>query len=418
MLIARKVLEEYLDKQNKNFLFKSEKRDSFLAYVSTKYNLHGKFIDLFSKRVSIEEQPDVILFIYVDGIDYVAKSNLKGKYFTEIEIQKYSEYRYEKEKIKFPIKFQCYPVGSDQWIGVIDSSVLFELQDADLIHYNERTQRVMQMIKKGKLVQFVITVNKSAVAKIRELMAKRIYIPDDITLNIPHDSEHSFYYDNSERCLVVTDLERFDITDGYHRFLAMKQQRQLDPNFSNTMELRITNFSEEKCLQFIYQKDQKTKMSKIDSDSMNISSPANIVVERLNADPRFLMQGEISRNKGKIPYAGLSFIIQQLYFKDKKGVTNKIIADVQKEVRDILNSLIEDNERYFSEGFSYKELVLAMCVYEMYGYQNVMRPAELIERLVSSEEYSEIKRNVEARRLLPSDVKKIKEYIREVKEHV
>lgn len=41
------------------------------------------------------------------------------------------------------------------------------------------------------------------------------------------------------------------------------------------MEIRIVSFTEEKAKQFIYQKEQKTKMKQIDSAAMNQYSPAN-----------------------------------------------------------------------------------------------------------------------------------------------
>ncbi len=63
------------------------------------------------------------------------------------------------------------------------------------------------------------------------------------------------------------------------------------------MEIRIVSFTEEKAKQFIYQKDQKTKMKQIDSAAMNQYSPANTVkaIRALNPFGEFLFMDKQGR---------------------------------------------------------------------------------------------------------------------------
>ena len=103
------------------------------------------------------------------------------------------------------------------------------------------------------------------------------YIPDDITLNMPEEGS-KFRYENGK--LTISELPggKFDITDGYHRYLAMCAIYNIDKSFDYPMELRITNFDLATCQQMIFQKDQKTQMKKEDSATFNQYDVGNQIV--------------------------------------------------------------------------------------------------------------------------------------------
>lgn len=63
-----------------------------------------------------------------------------------------------------------------------------------------------------------------------------------------------------------------------HRYIAISDLSNLNEDFDYPMELRSTMFSESKAQQMIWQKDQKTKMRKIESDSLNQNNFANQVI--------------------------------------------------------------------------------------------------------------------------------------------
>lgn len=416
MLVGRKELENYLNNKTKEYIFDSAKKQAVIDYVNNKYKIpRSKFLDIFSKRESIEEQPDQILFIYLDAIDNLLGSNKKVKYFTEIEIASYSAYQYATEKISFPIRISCYPVSDDQWIGVVNTDLLFQMQKANLIRYNENTQRVMQQIKKGDIIKYVISINKTAVKKIVSLFAKNTYIPDDLTFNIPLDSDYSFYYNNESKELVIERLEVFDIIDGYHRFLAMKQEKQLNKNFKYPMELRVTNFSEEKTRQFIFQKDQKTQMSKVKSDSMNMDDAANITLERLNQDVLFLMRGELKRSNGKIPFSDFAVIVRYFYFNsfDEKQ-RNKLIMEATKDIRNKLNAYIESDEKLINSNFTFKQLLFLFTAYNIEDIDLNQVP-EIVNKALEIEIDKSIEIPLKQCRIYKPLVNKIENIIREVK---
>ena len=254
-----------------------------------------------------------------------------------------TDYTFEVAKLPKQLVYEMVQVADDQWIGKISVSELMQLRDAQIINYNENTQRVMKRINKGEEEIYQITLNKKAVLSMEELFRDGIFIPNTITLNMPEGA--NFVYRNGN--LIIKKLDRFDITDGYHRYIAMSNLYNEDPDFDYPMELRITNYSEDKSRQLIWQEDQKTKMSRIDSESMNMNSAANKVVQRLNVSPTFNLAGQINANKGIINSAEMAEIIRITYFPPSKIYSKKkelaSIIRAESEIRDGINSIVVEN---------------------------------------------------------------------------
>ena len=295
-------------------LFDKEKSNNTLQEMQTSFNIPtGLTMDLLTGRINLEDTNEFILFALCNCLDKELEKNNTNKYFTPIEIEGYSKSKFEEETIKFPIEIKCVPVAADQWIGSVDVNFIMKLRKAQLINYNANAQRTLQRVVKGERSYYKITLNKDAINKIIESMNNGNYIPNTITLNMPETAD--FSYDDSKSILSIKSLDHFDISDGYHRYIAMGQLKDKNPDFNYPMELRIVMFSEDKVKQFIYQEDQKTKMRKIDSDSMNMNAPENLVVERLNRDVMFNLKNKIARNNGSINYGELAAIIKYFYFK-------------------------------------------------------------------------------------------------------
>lgn len=254
-----------------------------------------------------------------------------------------ADYTFEVAKLPKQLVYEMVQVADDQWIGKISVSELMQLRDAQIINYNENTQRVMKRINKGEEEIYQITLNKKAVLSMEELFRDGIFIPNTITLNMPEGA--NFVYRNGN--LIIKKLDHFDITDGYHRYIAMSNLYNEDPDFDYPMELRITNYSEDKSRQLIWQEDQKTKMSRIDSESMNMNSASNKVVQRLNVNPTFNLAGQINANKGIINSAEMAEIIKITYFPPSKIYSKKkelaSIIKAESEIRDGINSIVVEN---------------------------------------------------------------------------
>ena len=98
--------------------------------------------DFISGRIDIETANDFQLYrlmVYYQKIhELTAKET---NYYSKSEIDKYSKTKYEVKEIKFPIRISAIPVTQDQWIGVTSVKQLMDFRDAQLIYYNENTQR-------------------------------------------------------------------------------------------------------------------------------------------------------------------------------------------------------------------------------------------------------------------------------------
>lgn len=284
------------------------------------YNIpHSLSNDILSLRVNPVDYEDYILFAV---LSIISEEKTVKDYFTESEIKKYSAKKYAEKKIKFPIRWKMVQVSDDQWIGSISVKELMQLRNARLINYNENTQRPLSRKTINGEEVYRITINEAAISAIMDSYANGTYISNTITLNMPEDTEMRY----SDGEVVINQISSFDILDGYHRYLAMQRLYLNDKNFDYTMEFRLVCFPEEKAKQFIWQEDQKTKMSKIDSDSMNQNNIANQIVNRLNQKSPF--NGLINNNKSIIDAGSFSYFINQYLCGDisKKQERKEMIS--------------------------------------------------------------------------------------------
>jgi hypothetical protein len=225
-----------------------------------------------------------------------------------------------------------------------------------------------------------VFINKKSVQEIKEALKTGRYIPDDITLNIPQGSEFSF----SNNTLKIYSLlnDKFNIIDGYHRWLGMAEIYNFNKEFDYPMEIRFVNYSTEKANQFIYQKDQKTQMKKSDSASYNQYNIANRVVKRLNEDPMSNLQGMIARNDGLIKEADLAAVIDSFYVKGKEiGNETLAVVTIKNDIQKKFNSVSEVNPDYLNKKYTVKDLIILMFVFT--SDVEVNKYDELIDYLVS-----------------------------------
>lgn len=299
---------------------------------------YSEVSDLLSQRVHISTASDFELFAIMNAFS----SNLAKDYFTPIEIKKYSKFKIEESKISFPIEFNVIQVAEDQWLGSITAKQLMLFRDTQFINYNQNTQRTMTRINRGVFESYKITLNRKAIEGIKKSFTRNAYIPNTITLNLPDDAE--FDYDEEENKLIITNISHFDILDGYHRYIAISELTNNDPNFDYTMELRIVSFSEEKAKQFIWQEDQKTKMSKADSATFNQYKASNIIAQRLNSGT---LRGIVNNNGGIIDTAVLTNVLDYTYLKGKQDLTRSEEISIAKKIGKDFEKLEENDPNIF-----------------------------------------------------------------------
>ena len=336
-----------------------EERRPLYDELNEKYNIPISLTaDICTNREDISGVSDFIAFAMLDGLS----QNEVKKYFTEEEIKVFSKQKLVHEEFELPLIFNdMVQVAQDQWIGKISARDLMRLKDAQIIKYNENTQRTMRRIIHGENRYYRIALNNKSVTEIKESLSNGSYIPDDITLNMPFESTE-FTYNNGK--ITITELDKLDILDGYHRYIAISRLITEDKNFDYPMELRLVSFSEEKAKQFIYQKDQKTKMRQVDSNALNQYSPANIIVNQLNTEPSSNVQGMIGRNGGNINLTELSAMIDYYWFRGTGKVSRKDILVAKKEIQDKFNAFISSDLKWADHVFTVKEIAAIMYCFK------------------------------------------------------
>ena len=239
-----------------------------------------------------------------------------------------------------------------------------DLRRAQMINYNENAQRVLTKVNKANGEEsYKITIVEETVSGICDRLDRNEYIPTPITLNIPQeDDDANFYYDEERKALVIRSLVAFDISDGYHRYVAMGRKSDENKDFNYPWELRVINFPEAKARHFVFQEDQKTKMTKLNSDSMDSYNAGNIVATRLNDDMNFDFYHQINNTDGKINFAQFAQIVNGLYFTSDKKADNSEIRKVQNELKTKFTSLVERNEYFLENKFDYRTLLATIYV--------------------------------------------------------
>lgn len=395
MKTNRESLENFLLRSFDTYLNDKDKLNKLYNYLQTKYEYPASRIaDFLSTRASMAEASEFELFMLLDGKGKIDGRQTLGIYFTDAEIDGYSKAKYEtKKSATFPLKFEMMQVADDQWIGVTSAKQLMELRDAQITSYNQNIQRTLQRVIKGNKEYWVIKINREAVRSIQHSMEEDQYIPNTITLNIPDDENSVFHYDSKTRTLIINSVDRLDLIDGYHRFVAITNATDINDEFDYPMELRITNYPEDKGQRFIYQEDQKTQMSRRDSESYNINDEAYKLVKKLNGDTMFNLQGTINRNQGVINFGSMGAIIKKLFFDkvDKKDA-RKVGLKIYKEIVRGMNVITENNTDYLDR-YPWIDLVISLTSirYFMNNKIDFSRLGNTVEYVVNNLDYDEAK---------------------------
>lgn len=365
--------------------------------------------DILVGRRNAKEFPPKILFGIISTISPAKIQD----YFTAEEIQALSGAEIEIKEATLPYTFKdVVQIADDQWVGRIDVKTLMDLRDRQMINYKENSQRVMRHLISGGVETLRIFVNKIAVKSIATLMKSGRYIPDDITLNMPFDDadgESKFRYDEKSHTLTVTQLpnNKFDILDGYHRYLGMSQVYNEDNAFDYPMEIRITNFPLSKAQQFVFQKDQKTKMKKVEADSYDQYSVANRIVSLINGDPLCYLQGRIGRGAENISSVDMAILLKRMIIPDDIKAENegKYIIGVKQDLVQKFNALVEQKPELVDAKWSDAMLfsVLYIFAYDIPAKEYGKVFDELLAELADVKVFTTSKRAVNKKALSTAD---------------
>lgn len=309
-----------------------EELNQIVNSLKNKFNIPADLaMDLVGLKYNLLDQTDEVLFY----LCRVLIPNQETIYFNNTEIKTYESRKFKVKTIKFPLKFKMIQVTQNQWIGATDVKQLIMFRDAQLINYNENAQRTLTKVVREGIEYYKISLNRNALNEIKELFLNGSYIPNTITLNMPETAD--YFYNEETNELVIRELEQFDILDGYHRYITMSKIYNSDKQFNYPMTLQIVAFSEQKARQFIFQEDQKTKMSKVDSDSFNQNNHGNQVINLLNQEG--ILAGQINNKDGILDESTTSQLINAIFFNEA-GRTN--VKKIRRKDELLVRNSIQD----------------------------------------------------------------------------
>lgn len=362
-------IKDYFD----TIVFNNKKQNKIIAYCAEQFEFPEDLIsDYLRGQKEVSGAETGVLYALSKAIDeQYSKRNLVNEYFTAKEQETFNELKYEQKHVEFPLQFKMIPVAPDSWIGAITAREIIDLYQAQLINYNANTQRALKYIFKRGETNYKIDVNQKAVREIEEAFESGRYISNTLTLNICLDRNEdcSFYYNNQTGELIINKIQMFDILDGYHRLLGIFRAASKIEDFDYPMELRITNYDDNKAKQFIFQEDQKTKMKKVVSEAYNVYSFGNRVVTKLNADPACDIQGMITMSGEYVSQPWLMHLIEYLFFNGiNKEEGRQIINPVEKHLVTAFNGLVGFENEYASKRYAYIEL-MSICYYALRLYK-------------------------------------------------
>lgn len=379
MLRDRGELNRYLEEKVNELVTDQKSNVELIRRCTEKYEMPPfRSQTILRLDASTTELRDFEIFCVLDTMSelFPSKINL-GIFFSENEIKEYRRMKYSASSVDFPIIIPAIKVSDSQWIGTIKANTLIKWRNS-ILRYNKNIQRRLQTKVRGEKTYEVISLNNKAVVTMVRLFKEGKFIPNVITLNIDESEEADYYYDDDSQSLVINKLDHFDLTDGYHRLVALSKVLDSDPLFDYTMILQITAFSDSLASHFIWQEEQRTVMPKKVVNSYNLDDLGNKIVKRINEATSCNLSGEITRG-GLVDFSVFAdmlteCVIKRLSEDEKKSA---IIA-VPKDVIESINIITENEPSILGRKLHvYQVRVLVYCcgafykadktgIYEMY----------------------------------------------------
>lgn len=368
MKIERDTLEKNIDKVLTEIYKKNNNAlsDEFCHNMLNKHNVEiGSSMDIIGKNVDLRElSAKYLLWITKElGVVVSRHSELSrfekdlnlAKYFTDDEIARDSNSKLELENgSKFPIVFKdVSQVGVDQWVGVSSYKFIQSLRNKQIINYNQNTQRELTPKYVGGQLKFIITIIKKALKEITDKMLNGSFIPNAITFNINAEAPAEFEYDEEERTLTIYNAT-IDIIDGFHRYIAMTNAMDIDPELNKNTIVNIMYFDEDKAKSFIVQEDKKNKIKKSKITSLDVNNNSSNIVNYLNENSKSDIRTCIGTANGSLIDFGLMSDLVNYNFTIKS--VNDVVK-VKKYLLNAFNALIEDDSTLNSYEYKHHKLV-------------------------------------------------------------
>jgi hypothetical protein len=360
-------LQEIIKKYSRNEKLRSTIMDEFKSRnmkASNAVNILNERLEL--STLDIDDSKDLILlFVFAIGM-FKALSSLKQEneesividldeidpknYFTPIEIENLTDYKFSIELDENTNDILVFPnmlkVADGHFKGIDNCVHLYRLHQSNEVVYNFKTQRdpVIDIYGMKR-----IRLDKNKVQAIRERLKSGQQYSDEIRLNLLHNGEDEYIYNEKTRELRIIS-GTLNIFDGYHRVIAnslfVSDILGDDPNAEIPFNwgLAITNFSEKKAQDFMVQIDKQKPMKQEHIKAMDTASLGNLVVNSILDIDTSEFAGQIRELDTELKYSGmttktvLSTSIEETY-KDK--LQNKLlIRKIAKHITNVIDYIL------------------------------------------------------------------------------
>ena len=338
-------------------------------------------------EASSVEVKNAEMYFVLDAMKSIFQTDINlDKYYTEIEIGRYSKAKYqENETVVFPLVIPAIQNRDDQWMASVSARQLLTWRQS-IMRYNSNIQRALTTIVRNGVTYEKITLNKASVKNMQKLFRERKYVPDVITVNIDDDGA-DFYYDEKEKALIINSVKYLDLTDGYHRLVALSKVAEEDPEFDYHMWLQITNFSESLASHFIWQVEQRNVMPKATIATYNMDDLSNKIVKRVNEANDCNLCGCITRG-GMCDFTIFASVISYGIVRNiPEARMREALVTATKDIIKTVNEITEGDLSLLSRKMTTPEIrALAYCCCQFYGKKSKAGAYELFTKLVNAKE--------------------------------
>lgn len=330
-------------------------KESF-AYIAVRRKLYDRYMDvLYEQRgvtpgnvisyvqsmKSLRELSVEQLYWFCTGINSLGVEGRRidiSSFFSKEETSKYALTKVISKKDSiYPIVFSNLIRVSDfQWVTVIDSDLLYSMYKNQAILYNPRTQRGLEKVMRRGNVRYKISINQNSVKEIEEALLNETYTPDDLTFNLNRENA-SLDYVTTDTSIQINSGQ-VDIIDGYHRYIALTNIKNENPDFKCNFVLNIMEFDEDTACNYIAQRDKRNKIKKQYISSIDQSNQLSRVVKSLNKSGA--LYGCVGQSgTATIDAAMLSAFLGAYYPKAKKDriEATKVLKRMQDVFEEVIN---------------------------------------------------------------------------------
>jgi hypothetical protein len=354
MLVKREKIEKDVELILQIYNGRKKKKEEIIKKFEERGFLFGEINALFTGSNEVKYLSDEMLCLFVwilyhEIYEDTLKSSINpNKTLTPKEIELSENYIFDhKTNNIYPIVFENVNLNAeDDYSTVLYADQLANLINKGIIKYNAETQRpYVTHIYKGREVKR-IDLNPENKKAIQKNIINGDQIPNTITLNIAGDD--FVYYSESKRLEINCFINPLD---GYHRLCSARDAFMINPNINFYLIIRIVHWDEERAKQFVYQESLGMRLNSQAQKSRNVINPANIIVTKLNENPRSNLRKRITFDKSSIDKG--NYIIRfDVFFDCIKylfTVNNTNITEITNYIREGLNFFTDENPELLKE---------------------------------------------------------------------